>query len=80
LPDPVVVVVALDVSPPTIPAPTVGDVCSEPSMEDTLLMSEIRLYIAINVVSWLNAAELTRSLSVEELLLREFLLDQILSL
>jgi hypothetical protein len=65
--------------PPTA-APTVGDACPKPSTEDTLSTSEIRLNIAMNVVSRLDAVEEARSLSVEELSLWEFLLDQILSL
>jgi hypothetical protein len=43
-------------------------------------MSEIQLHIVINVVSCLNATEGFRSLSVEEVLLHEFLLNQILLL
>jgi hypothetical protein len=43
-------------------------------------MSEIRLHIVINVVSCLNATEGFRSLSVEEVSLHEFLLNQILLL
>jgi hypothetical protein len=43
-------------------------------------MSEIRLHIVINVVSFLNATEGFRSLSVEEVSLHEFLLNQILLL
>jgi hypothetical protein len=56
------------------------DACLEPSAKDTLPTLEIRLHIAINIISRLNAAEDARSLSVEELLLREFLLDQMLFL
>jgi hypothetical protein len=66
--------------PPTVPSLAVGDVCPEPSTKDTLPTPEIRLHIVINVVSRLNAVEEARSLLVEELSLREFLLDQILSL
>jgi hypothetical protein len=43
-------------------------------------MSEIQLHIVINVVSCLNATEGFRSLLVEEVLLHEFLLNQILLL
>jgi hypothetical protein len=43
-------------------------------------MSEIQLHIVINVVSCLNATEGFRSLSVEEVSLHEFLLNQILLL
>jgi hypothetical protein len=43
-------------------------------------MSEIRLHIVINVVSCLNATEGFRLLSVEEVSLHEFLLNQILLL
>jgi hypothetical protein len=56
------------------------DACPELSEEDSLPASEIRLHIAINVMSRLNAMEEFRSLSVEELLLREFLLNQMLLL
>jgi hypothetical protein len=49
-------------------------------MEDTLPMPKIRLHITINTVSRLNAVEEARSFSVEELSLREFLLNQILFL
>jgi hypothetical protein len=56
------------------------DACLEPSAKDTLPTLEIRLHIAINIISRLNAAEDARSLSVEELLLCEFLLDQMLFL
>jgi hypothetical protein len=54
--------------------------CLEPFAEDSLSMPEIRLHITINVISHLNAVEETRSLMVEEVSLREFLLDQILFL
>jgi hypothetical protein len=74
------VAAALDVPPPTVPVPAVGDACPEPSVEDTLPTPEIRLHITINVVSWLNVTEVARSLSIEELSLREFLLNQIISL
>jgi hypothetical protein len=70
---PVPVVVVL--SPPSI-----GDDCPKPSKEDNLLTPDIRLHIVINVVSRLNAVEEFRSLSGEELSLREFLLDQIILL
>jgi hypothetical protein len=75
-----VVAAALDVPPPIVPSPTVGDACPEPFAEDTLPTPEIWLHITINVVSQLNAAEVARSLSVKGLSLWEFLLDQILSL
>jgi hypothetical protein len=42
-----------------------------------LSMPEIKLHVAINVVSHLNVAEEARSLSVKDHSLREFLLDQI---
>jgi hypothetical protein len=45
------VAAALDVPPPTVPVPAVGDACPEPSVEDTLPTPEIRLHITINVVS-----------------------------
>jgi hypothetical protein len=60
--------------------PSVEYACPEPSEEDSLSTSEIRLHIDINVVSRLNVAEKFRSLSGEELSLREFFLDQILLL
>jgi hypothetical protein len=75
--EPVVVVLP---PPPAALAPSVMDACLEPLVDDNFPMSEIRLHIAINVVSRLNAAEVTRSLMVEEVSLREFLLDQILFL
>jgi hypothetical protein len=56
------------------------DACLEPSAKDTLPTLEIRLHIAINIISRLNATEDARSLSIEELLLCEFLLDQMLFL
>jgi hypothetical protein len=62
--------------PPAAPIPSI----EEPSVEDSLPASEIRLHIAINVVSRLNSVEEARSLSIEEQSLREFLLDQILFL
>jgi hypothetical protein len=58
----------------------VVDAYPKPSAMHSLPMPEIRLHIAINVVSHLNAAEEARSLSIEEPSLREFLLDQILVL
>jgi hypothetical protein len=60
--------------------PSIEDDCPEPSEEDNLPTPEIRVHIAINIVSHLNAAEEFRSLPGEELLLHEFLLDQILLL
>jgi hypothetical protein len=60
--------------------PSVEDVCHESSEEDNLSMLEIRLHIAINVISQLNVAEDFRLLLGEEHSLREFLLDQILLL
>jgi hypothetical protein len=60
--------------------PFVGDACPKPSEEDNLPTSKIQLHIAINVISHLNAAKEFWSLSDEELLLHEFLLDQILLL
>jgi hypothetical protein len=60
--------------------PSVEDVCHESSEEDDLSMLEIRLHIAINVISHLNVAEDFRLLLGEEHSLREFLLDQILLL
>jgi hypothetical protein len=73
---------SIEVLPPstTILAPVVRDACPEPSTEDTLPTSEIQQRIAINVVSQLDAMEQARSLLIEEQSLREFLLDQILSL
>jgi hypothetical protein len=56
------------------------DAYLELSEEDSLPTSEIWLHIAINVVSRLNVMEEFRSLSAEELSLREFLLDQLLLL
>jgi hypothetical protein len=56
------------------------DACPELFDEDSLPVPEIRLRIAINVVSHLNATEEFRSLSTEELSLREFILDQMLLL
>jgi hypothetical protein len=59
--------VAVNLLPPPIaPAPIVEDACPKPSAEDSLPTPEIRLDIAINVISHLNAAEEERSLSVEE--------------
>jgi hypothetical protein len=52
----------------------------KPSAKDSILVPEIQLHIAINVVSQLNLVEEARSLSVMEQSLREFLLDQILLL
>jgi hypothetical protein len=52
--------------PPVAPAPIVEDACPEPSVEDSLPTPKIRLHIAINVISRLNAAEEERSLLVEE--------------
>jgi hypothetical protein len=75
-----------DSSPPLVaadlPLPPAALIPSieEPSVEDSLPTSEIRLHIAINVVSCLNSVEEARSLSVEEQSLPEFLLDQILFL
>jgi hypothetical protein len=43
--------------------------------EDSHSTSKIQLHIAISVVSRLNVTEETRSLSIEEVSLREFLLD-----
>jgi hypothetical protein len=60
--------------------PSVVDTSPESFTEDSLPMPEIRLHIVINVVSRLNAAEETRSLSVEEVSLHEFLLNQIIFL
>jgi hypothetical protein len=60
--------------------PSVEDVCPETFAEDSLPTSEIQLHIAINAFSHLNAVKQARSLSVEEMSLREFLLDQILFL
>jgi hypothetical protein len=60
--------------------PSIEDDCPEPSEEDNLPTPEIQVHIAINIVSHLNAAEEFRSLPGEELLLHEFLLDQILLL
>jgi hypothetical protein len=65
---------------PTAPPASIEDVCPEPSAEDSLPTSEIRLHITINIISRLNAEEEFRSLSVEEISLREFLLNQILFL
>jgi hypothetical protein len=62
------------------PPPPSEDVLSEITTEDILPLPEIRLHIIINVVSCLNTAEEAKSLSVMELLLHEFLLDQILFL
>jgi hypothetical protein len=53
---------------------------SEPSTEDNLPTPNIRLDIAIIVVSRLNAAEDFRSLSDEDILLHEVIFDQILFL
>jgi hypothetical protein len=53
---------------------------SEPSVEDRLPTPKIRLHITINVVSHLNAVEDFQSLPIEEISLRQFLLDQILCL
>jgi hypothetical protein len=50
------------------------------SDDDSLSMPEIRLHIAIEEVCHLKMAQETRSLSIEELSLVDFLLDQILSL
>jgi hypothetical protein len=60
--------------------PSIVDACPVPFTEDNLPTSKIRLHITINVVSCLNASEEARSLSVEKVSLREFLLDQILFL
>jgi hypothetical protein len=59
---------------------SVVDVGPELSGEDSLSMPEIRLHIAINVISSLNVTEEFRSLLVHEILLCEFLLDQMLLL
>jgi hypothetical protein len=59
---------------------SVVDVSLELSGEDSLSTPEIRLHIAINVISSLNATEEFRSLSVDEISLCEFLLDQMLLL
>jgi hypothetical protein len=56
------------------------DACPELSEDDSLPAPEIRLHIAINVVSRHNAMEEFRSLSAEELSLSEYLLDQMLLL
>jgi hypothetical protein len=58
----------------------VEDACPELSEGDSLPTSKIQLHIAINVISRLNAVEDFNSLLAEELLLCEFLLDQILFL
>jgi hypothetical protein len=50
------------------------------SDDDSLSTPEIRLHIAIEEVCHLKMAQETRSLSIEELSLVDFLLDQILSL
>jgi hypothetical protein len=47
---------------------------------DDLSALEIQLHIAINVVSRVNAVKEAMPLSIEELSIREFLLDQILFL
>jgi hypothetical protein len=60
--------------------PSIVDAYPKSFAEDNLPTPEIRLHIAINVVSCLNVAEEARSLLVEEVSLREFLLDQILFL
>jgi hypothetical protein len=56
------------------------DASSGSFTEESLPTPKIWLHIAINVVSRLNAMEETRSLSIEEVSFREFLLDQILLL
>jgi hypothetical protein len=66
--------------PPAAMTPSVVDASSGPFVEESLPMLEIRLQITINIVSRLNAAEETRSLSIKEVSLWEFLLDQILLL
>jgi hypothetical protein len=58
----------------------VEDAFPELSEGDSLPTSKIQLHIAINVISHLNAVEDFNSLLAEELLLCEFLLDQILFL
>jgi hypothetical protein len=58
----------------------VEDAYPELSEGDSLPAPEIQLHIIINIVSRLNAVEDFSSLSVKELLLHEFLLDQILFL
>jgi hypothetical protein len=67
-------------SPPTVEGKVVEgrsvavmDAYPEPSEVDNLPTLEIQLHIAINIVYRLNAAEEARSLSVQELSLREFL-------
>jgi hypothetical protein len=47
--------------------------CSQPEVEDEYLSLEVRLHIAFNVVSQLDKAEDSMSLSPEELSLRNFL-------
>jgi hypothetical protein len=59
---------------------TFEDACPELFEEDSLPTLEIRLHIALNVISHLNAVEEFRSLLAKELSLHEFLLDQMLLL
>jgi hypothetical protein len=66
-------------SPVVLPrSPSSSD--SQPEVEDEYLSSEMRLYVAFEVVSHLDKAEDFRSLSPEELSLRDFLNEQIRSL
>ncbi|TVU44407.1 hypothetical protein EJB05_03847, partial [Eragrostis curvula] len=65
----------------TTPDPAAGgNSQSSSSSSDCLLTPEIQLEIAIEVVYRLDMAEETRSLSLQEQSLREFLLDQIANL
>jgi hypothetical protein len=76
-PEPAAVVPLLPLAAPIHPD---VDATSGSFTEDSLPTSEFQLHITINVVSRLNAAEEAWSLSVVEVSLREFLLDQLLLL